>query len=119
MFDKHEEKHSLRAKIRGLVCECCLQFWHIKERLVRHVLHTSPKCKQYYSNFAEVVPAEILKEEEKISAAETKKCFQRFLGPQCTPGHVFTDNSKEFEKALEDLQLIHDTSIPYIAVRMA
>ena len=39
--------------------------------------------------------------------------FQRFLGPQIKAKHVYTDDSKEFKKVLEDLQTSHDTSTPH------
>ena len=44
---------------------------------------------------------------------ESMKAFRRFVGPQMTPDHVYTDNSKELEKALEELNWLHDTSTPY------
>jgi hypothetical protein len=47
------------------------------------------------------------------SSEDTKKGFQRFLGPQCRAKHVYTDGSKEFAKALSDLELSHDTSTPH------
>ena len=43
---------------------------------------------------------------------EVMRDLQRFLGPQVKPQHVFTDNSKEFIKALEELNWPHDTSTP-------
>jgi len=46
-------------------------------------------------------------------AEEIKKAFQRFLGPDGTCKHVYTDNSKEQIKAFEDLGLSHDTSTPH------
>jgi hypothetical protein len=47
------------------------------------------------------------------SAQDTMRAFQQFLGPRVTPGIVYTDGSKEFEKAMEDLGFSHDTSTPY------
>ena len=47
------------------------------------------------------------------NAKDTLYGFQRFLGPGVKPLHVYTDNSKEFEKAMEELQVPHDTSTPY------
>ena len=47
------------------------------------------------------------------SAAETKLAFQRFLGPQIVPKHVYTDGSREFRKAMQDLGYSHDTSTPH------
>ena len=41
------------------------------------------------------------------------KGFQRFLGPQVKAEHVYTDGSKEFKAALDDLGMSHDTSTPY------
>ena len=43
---------------------------------------------------------------------EVMRDLQRFLGPQVKPQHVYTDNSKEFIKALEELNWPHDTSTP-------
>ena len=47
------------------------------------------------------------------SAAETRKAFRKFLGPEMKCKHIYTDNSEEFRKALKDLDLPHDTSTPY------
>ena len=52
------------------------------------------------------------------ASEEVKKAFQRFLGPQGIQrfqqmGHIYTDNSKEFIKAFEDLGFSHDTSTPH------
>ena len=47
------------------------------------------------------------------SADECTKAFLRFLGPQVIPGHVYTDNSKELIKSLEELKWLHDTSTPH------
>ena len=48
------------------------------------------------------------------TAAEIKKAFQRFLGPLIKKAkHVYTDNAPEFIKALDDLELLHDTSTPH------
>ena len=49
-------------------------------------------------------------------------CFKRFLGPQTTPKHVYTDGSKEFKFALTvppcdeepSLARTHDVSTPYL-----
>ena len=49
------------------------------------------------------------------SAIDTKKAFQRFLGPQVKPKHVYTDGSEEFERALKDFDILCDTSTPYRA----
>ena len=47
------------------------------------------------------------------SHQECVKFFQRFFGPQMKPEHVYTDNSKELEKALDELGWVHDTSTPH------
>ena len=47
------------------------------------------------------------------SADETANAFKRFLGPEIKCKHVYTDNSKEFKKALADLQIDNDTSTPH------
>ena len=41
------------------------------------------------------------------------KGFQKFLGPQLKAQHVYTDGSKEFEKALDELEALHDVSTPH------
>ena len=50
---------------------------------------------------------------KKKSALETMHAFQRFLGPQTKPKHVYTDGSKEFKKAMHDLGFCHDSG-PYL-----
>ena len=47
------------------------------------------------------------------TAAECEKFFKRFVGPQCKPEHVYTDNSQEFLAALKELNWPHDTSTPH------
>ena len=47
------------------------------------------------------------------SADETAMAFQRFMGPGVKAKYVYTDGSKEFEKAARDLQWLHDTSNAY------
>ena len=44
---------------------------------------------------------------------EVVRDMQRFLGPQVKPQHVYTDNSKEFIKAFDELNWPHDTSTPH------
>ncbi|MHC4951072.1 MAG: hypothetical protein ACYTEU_08835, partial [Planctomycetota bacterium] len=44
---------------------------------------------------------------------EIVRDLQRFLGPQVKPQHVYTDNSKEFIAALQELNWPHDTSTPH------
>ena len=48
------------------------------------------------------------------SALETKKAIRKFLGPQIEPSYIYSDNSKEIEKAIIELNWDdrHDTSIP-------
>ena len=46
------------------------------------------------------------------SAAETLKSFQTNPGPKIKTHHVYTDNSKEFAKALDDMCVAHDTCTP-------
>ena len=49
------------------------------------------------------------------SGAETKKAFQKFLGPQGAKlaKHVYSDNSKEIKFALDELGISQDTSTPH------
>ena len=47
------------------------------------------------------------------SAGEVASCFQRFLGPQVHPKHVYTDGSRECARAMKDLGFAHDTSTPH------
>ena len=50
---------------------------------------------------------------ETKNAEDTKQGFLRFMGPKDEPKHVYTDGSKEFTKALQDLKWMHDTSTPH------
>ena len=47
------------------------------------------------------------------SSYDNKKAFQRFLGPQTKPKHVYTDNSEEFKLSMTELEFSHDTSTPH------
>ena len=49
--------------------------------------------------------------EKKTS--ECVKFLKRFIGPQCKPEHVYTDNAGELVAALEELKWPHDTSTPH------
>ena len=47
------------------------------------------------------------------SARDTLMSFKTFLGPKVKAQHVYTDNAKEFTKALRELETSHDTSTPH------
>ena len=47
------------------------------------------------------------------STPDTKVAFRRFLGPGVEARHVYTDNSREFKLALQELNFTHDTSTPH------
>ena len=47
------------------------------------------------------------------SAKDTTDGFHKFLGPQIKARHVYTDCSLEFEKAIADYGMSHDTSTPH------
>ena len=49
----------------------------------------------------------------KKDAKETAMALERFVGPQCKPQHVYTDNSGELLKAVKRLGWPHDTSTPH------
>jgi len=46
------------------------------------------------------------------SADDAKSSIKRFLGPQQSAKHAYSDNFKELIKAFKDLQIDHDTSTP-------
>ena len=47
-------------------------------------------------------------------SARTRKSIVRFLGPQVSPDYIYSDNSREIEQAVKDLNWEdrHDTSTP-------
>ena len=47
------------------------------------------------------------------SAKESSIALKRFVGPQVTPQHIYTDNSGELVKAIKRLGWPHDTSTPH------
>ena len=47
------------------------------------------------------------------TADECQIYLKEFVGPQCEPQHVYSDNSKELIEALKDLKWRHDTSTPH------
>ncbi len=47
----------------------------------------------------------------KTKTADEREIYlKEFVGPQCEPQHVYSENSKELIKALKDLKWRHDTS---------
>ena len=48
------------------------------------------------------------------SATEVAKAFQWYFGPRQKPGVVYTDNSKEFQAAFQQLEYLADTSTPHL-----
>ena len=64
-YDKHGIKHDLRQCIVGETCCACLQLFHTRERLVRHIINSSPKCKSFYRDITENAPPEIIELEEE------------------------------------------------------
>jgi len=47
------------------------------------------------------------------SAKDTVLGFQRFMGPLGKAKYVYSDNSPEIKAAMKELNVLHDTSIPY------
>ena len=54
LFDVHDLKDPIRDLIDTTVCSCCMQEYHSRERLVRHISVTSPRCCLFY--FRSFVP---------------------------------------------------------------
>ena len=46
------------------------------------------------------------------TAEEVILQIQRFLGPTVKAKHAYSDNAKEFIKAMQDMGIVHDTSTP-------
>ena len=72
-YDKHDLKHEIRHCVSGVVCECCLQCFHTRERLVRHIIATSVRCKRFYYETAEPADPAVVKREEAEAYRLTKK----------------------------------------------
>ena len=60
-----------------------------------------------FTKWLQAFPTKTKGHEEVIAS------FLRFMPPGMKPDHVYTDNSKEFIKAMQDLNWVHDTSTPY------
>lgn len=62
-----------------------------------------------YSRWLQAYPA------IEKSARETRKSIVRFLGPQVAPKYIYSENSEEIKKAIQELHWDdrHDTSTPY------
>ncbi len=60
-----------------------------------------------FTKWLQAFPTKTKGHEEVIAS------FKRFMPPGTKPDHVYTDNSKEFIKAMQDLNRAHDTSTPY------
>ena len=82
MYDKHDLKHEIWHCVSGVVCECCLQCFHTRERLVRHIIATSVRCKRFYYETAEPADPELVKREEAEAYKLTRK--NRGIGRRST-----------------------------------
>ena len=76
IFKEHGRKHELRHCIRGVTCECCLQFMHTRARLVTHSTQSSPRCRQFYYLEAHPVSQDILEQEEQDEVALTLRLYK-------------------------------------------
>ncbi len=54
LFRVHNVRASIRCKIPGTVCCCCLKEFHTRERIVRHVAISSNRCHTMYSEFLDI-----------------------------------------------------------------
>ena len=48
LFDIHGLSDPVRSLVQGTVCKACMQEYGSRERLVRHVSTTSPRCARFY-----------------------------------------------------------------------
>ena len=48
LFKNHQVRPPLRALVESTHCAACLQEFHSRERVIRHVSRSSPKCIQVY-----------------------------------------------------------------------
>lgn len=55
-FHVHGLKHDVRRHVKGKFCECCLQWFHTRERVLTHLMASSERCKTFY--LALTVPLE-------------------------------------------------------------
>ena len=53
-------------------CECCLQFFHSRERLLRHLMQSSNRCRQFYHSFVEPMEQQEYEDAEKKSLQNTR-----------------------------------------------
>ncbi len=60
-----------------------------------------------------LIGCRVMRRPPKVQQKPKRPFKERSLGPQVKPQHVYTDNSEEFEKALNDLGLSHVTSTPH------
>ena len=74
MFQVHGIKHEVRRHVKGKFCECCLQWFHTRERVLTHVMQSSERCRAFYLAFTDHMG-----EEEYLGVEATSLDDVRFL----------------------------------------
>jgi len=64
-------KSDLRHKVSSSHCECCLGQYYTRNRLLTHVMHSSPKCNRYYTDHVDPVTAQEFEKLEKDTYDDT------------------------------------------------
>jgi hypothetical protein len=81
LFNEHGVRHELRHCVRTTHCLCCLQEFFTRERIVRHITRSSPRCKMWYYQEAEPIDPALLKsmddEAYKLTCSLAKKGKRR------------------------------------------
>ena len=82
-------------------CPACLQFFHSRERVIRHVEEKSPRCRAVLLQTFVPLPAQVIAELDAIDAVESRSLRRqgrrrhyaesvtsRLLGPLCQEAYV-------------------------------
>lgn len=75
-YKVHGQKHPIRNCVRGTVCEACMKEYYTRERLVRHIISTSPRCRQFYYREAEPLPDDLFDALEARAYDDTVKLIK-------------------------------------------
>lgn len=76
-YDRHDIKDPIRDLVEGVVCACGLQYYGTRERIVRHVSQTSPRCATFYLQNVQPLAPDKIKRLDMESYAVTKALSRR------------------------------------------
>jgi len=67
----HHHRNPFKLRAEGTQCLACLKNYHNREKLCHHLRYSSKLCAQYYINHVPILSQDVLRREDKSTAAMT------------------------------------------------